>query len=305
MPEKVYSIQKDSEGNTLINNVYHMLREAPSFSNDLIGNDLSYKNLTLNYNSKNFACDEFITNHAKTHILFSGCSITFGEGLSNKDTWAYQTYSKINEDMACSGYFNIAQPGTGIIEIVINLFKYFRLYGNPDHIFLNLPEQARSLNYLTINSKETFFDGYARKFYDPENFENILLLNYQYYFMLEQYCHSNNIKLYSFSWNTEALRGEEYVPVNFKKLFCDILDKSTDKKILHGTNYIFPLYGFKSFYLYEYENFLKDMSVIEYNFKGDKNLFLISQDGIHPGKGYHMAWFNFIYNIYKEVNHAV
>jgi hypothetical protein len=305
MPQKVHSVEKDIEGNTLVNNVYHMFREAPSFNNDLIGNDLSYKNLALKYNSKNFACDEFKTNHDGSHILFSGCSITFGEGLSNEDTWAHQTYLKINDAVECSGYFNIAQSGTGIIEIVANLFKYFRLYGNPDHIFLNLPEQARSINYLTIDSETITFDGYARKFYDPEDFENILLLNYQYYFMLEQYCNSNNIKLYSFSWNTEALRGEKYEPVNFKKLFCDILDESQSKDIFNGTNYIFPIYNFKSFYLYDYKTFVNDISLIEYNYRGDKALSLVSADGIHPGVCYHIAWSNFIYSIYKKVNDVI
>lgn len=305
MSQKIYSVAKDNEGNTLVNNVYHMLREAPSFGDNLIGNDLSYKNLSLTYNSKNFACDEFSSSHEGKHILFSGCSITFGEGLSNKDTWAYQTYSKINNTVGCSGYFNIAQSGTGIIEIIINLFKYFKLYGNPDHIFLNLPEQARSINYLTIKSEDVVFDGYARKFYDPEDFENILLLNYQYYFMLEQYCNSNNIKLYSFSWNTEALKGEKYEPVNFNKLFCDILDESQRKDIFNGTNYIFPIYNFKSFYLYDYKTFIDDISLIDYNFKGDRELSLVSADGIHPGKFYHVAWSNFIYNVYKKVNNAI
>lgn len=293
----IQNLRKDNDGNILINDVYHILRSVNSFNEDLIGDDLRSKGFKLTYNSKNFACDEFIKDHKGKHIVFSGCSNTFGWEMSNNQTWAYKTYERISKEVECSGYFNLAQPGAGIIEIVINLFRYFKLYGNPDFIFLNLPEQPRTLNYVDLNFEGNDITGYVRRFYDNKDFENTILLNYHYYFMLNQYCDANSIKLYSFSWHSAPIGDEDYSSIDLNKLF--------NKKLASAeitTNNIFSVYNFKTFYPYEIEKVVEHIGVIEKTFTNNKEEFLFLKDGVHFGEGFHIAWSNFIFNKYKADN---
>ena len=48
-------------------------------------------------NSHGYRCDEFTTNHKGKHVLFSGCSNTYGVGLKKEEVWAYKVYNKINK----------------------------------------------------------------------------------------------------------------------------------------------------------------------------------------------------------------
>jgi hypothetical protein len=158
-------------------------------------------------NSLNFRSDEFIDKHDKTHILFSGCSQTFGTGLFKEELWTSLLYDLIKKDLELSGYFNLATPGASIGHIVSNIFKYFKKYGDPDIIFLNLPGPNRTYNY--DKEKKIIHDG--RFSDDCLPFLNIL--SYQYYFMLEHYCIKNNIKLFAFSWHEQ---GNLLMNKNFK-----------------------------------------------------------------------------------------
>lgn len=293
----IQKITKDNEGNVLVNGVYHIMRTVNSFSEDLVGDDLTSKNFNLSYNSKNFACDEFISKHSGSHIVFSGCSNTFGWEMNNTQTWAYKTYERISNEIKCSGYFNLAQPGAGIMEIVINLFRYFKLYGNPDYIFLNLPEQPRTLNYINLEFENKNINGYARRFYDSKDFENTILLNYHYYFMLNQYCDTNNIKLYSFSWHSVPIGNEDYSSIDLNTIFNKELNN-----VEITTNNIFSLHNFKTFYRYDIDKLVEHIEVIEKTFTKDKEEFLFLKDKVHFGEGFHIAWSNFIFDIYKMDN---
>lgn len=227
-------------------------------------------------NSFGFRSDEFITNHSNKHILFSGCSNTFGVGLEKEEGWAWKTYQQINKKEACSGFFNIAVGGTGISHMVINIFKYCKKYGNPNVIFINLSNQNRFLNY------EKDIKQYKIKFNNMENFENIKLINYQYYFMLEQYCKSNNIELYSFTWD-----------INHG---IKVSVKDTDET----TNFLFKEYSFNTFYFYDFKIMIDDLN----NLHKDNNdkYFLVARDRMHQGTGYNTVWSNFIYNKYLRRN---
>lgn len=143
-----------------------------------------------------FRSDEFITDHSdKYHVIFIGDSNTFGEGLNIDETWAKLLYNDINSVRECSGFFNLGMPGKSNRDIVSNIFKYSSMFGKPDAIFINLTELNRF--YALDNADKTirtsrFLEG---------NYEVLKFATFDYYFMLEQYCLSNDIKLISFSWD--------------------------------------------------------------------------------------------------------
>jgi hypothetical protein len=212
-------------------------------------------------NSLNFRSNEFKDVHEGKHILFSGCSVTSGVGLLEEEIWAKLLYNKISENEKCSGYFNLGVAASSLCDQVINMFKYFNLYGNPDVIFFMLPDGGRFYSY-EINSKEI-----NHAFVEDKYIDFVFFLYSQYYFMLQSYCISNNIKLFSITYLTKT---QKYFEKKFKTFYnIDFQDM---------TNFVF--------------------NEIEIN----KNLkYLdIARDNMHYGSAYHKYWANHMFNLYKR-----
>ena len=219
-------------------------------------------------NEFGFRSDEFIENHDKFHVVFSGCSNTWGTGIVKEELWSYKTYKLISQNRECSGYFNLGILGTSPASIIINLFKYFKRYGNPNAIFINFPDTLRFFCYNSLNEK--YYDAFYKK--DSQKILN--LINFNYYLMLEQYCKSNNIQLYSFSW-TET-----------KQIFLfphEVLEVPFD---LFET-----YYNIKSKDIYD--NLNKDKKLDK-----DNEFLEFARDKMHPGTSFHNYWSNFIYDKY-------
>jgi hypothetical protein len=206
-----------------------------------------------------FRCENFKNEHIGKHIVFNGCSVTWGSGLGIEEVWSKKTYNFINSREQTSGYFNLSFPGQSIQNIVITLFKYFKNNGNPDYVFINLPDIYRLYSY----HKETnsIVDG----FYSEDQKKILELLAYQYYFMLEQYCFSNNIKLYSFTWCNELNKSKQFI--RFKTFHTVDMDKMSD-------------------------------FILKY-IKNNNNKYLQNaRDGEHYGTAYHEFWANKVYEDY-------
>jgi hypothetical protein len=203
-----------------------------------------------------FRSDNFIKTHKGLHILFTGCSETWGYSLLKKEMWSNILYKKIHNKEECSGYFNLSIAGTSILGQVTNMFKYFSEYGNPDIIFFNMPDLTRFYSY-----EDRLIDSE----YNDESIPVLGLLVYQYYLMLEQYCNSNNIKLYSFSWSKNT---ENQLSDNFKKTFYKI----NEDNLLS--------------FVYEHK-------------KENKSQYAIyARDGLHFGTGFNEYWANFMHKKY-------
>ena len=211
-------------------------------------------------NDFNFRSDNFKDIHKDLHILFTGCSNTWGFALYKEEMWSKILYNKIKNSNKTSGYFNLSVPGTSILSQITNLFKYFNKYGNPDVIFFNMPDPLRFYSY-----KNRLIDS----FYSQESLPVLKLLIYQNYLMLEQYCKSNNIKLFSFSWCKDT---EDFMSQLFKKTYYCL---GVDYEDLEN-------------YLYEYKNKTNDIYTIT------------ARDGNHPGTGYNSYWANFMYKKYLD-----
>jgi hypothetical protein len=236
-------------------------------------------------NAHGFRCDEFITNHKGKHILFSGCSYTYGSGLKKEEVWAYKVYDKINKNEGASGYFNLGLGGNNIINSILNIFKYCKKFGNPDIIFINLTSESRFFDYkedekqYRIVSHNVFHDKY----------HIAKLINYNFYFILEQYCKSNNIQLFSFSWNL------------YDEHFLNKQKNNLVNIILKSTNDSFKDYNFKTFYYINEEYLYNELFLLKEKY--DNPFFETARDIIkHRGNGIHMFWADFIYNKYLENN---
>jgi hypothetical protein len=232
-------------------------------------------------NSSHFRSDEFTDKHNGKHILFSGCSVTYGQGLYTSELWSHRLYNKISEKEKLSGYFNLGTPGRGIVDLVASIFKYCDKYGNPDSIFIDFPDTSRSyfisdtnypgvisdgiddLNYMSDRICHGLYVGPLKKDDLPT-----LIFIYQSLMMLEVYCKSNNIKLFLYSY----VQGTE----NFMRR-CNLNNLySLDDRIVKNK-------------VFEYQK----------NNKDDK-FVLIARDNQHLGTGFHYAWSEIMFDHYIE-----
>jgi hypothetical protein len=226
-------------------------------------------------NENGFRSNSFTDSHNGKHLLFAGCSYTWGTGLSIEEVWSKKLYNLISNKNKCSGFFNLGVPGQSIMDQIFYIFKYCKIYGNPNYIFFNIPDLGRFHDY-DDNQKLFYYAAYKD--------DKILnALSYQYYFMLEEYCLKNNIELYSFSWcDSESF--------NKKSRFG--LNKTTNSEILKK---------FKTFYSITIEETLS--FVFDYKEKNKNMQFLeLARDKDHLGIAYHEYWSNFIFEKYKLKN---
>jgi hypothetical protein len=209
----------------------------------------------------NFCSDTFTDKHIGKHILFAGCSVTYGIGLPNfNKSWASLVHLAISQNETVSGFYNIAYPGHSISLQTSLILRYIEKYGKPDIIFFNLPSTSRTFSFaqdglhtsqVTVNDESKYPGSVAV----AEHY------NYEAYLYLHQYCKALGIKLISITWSFAS----------------DIdSDPGVAEKLFRGK--------FDSFYKPELsiETFLED-----YLNKNKGEHLLLGSDGQHPGYGPH------------------
>jgi len=302
-PELVFSFKDLNE----IRKVCNTRTENQDFS-ELSRNQpwiLDYVNAPdpFQVNSLLFRSDEFKKEHDGKHILFSGCSNSYGASLYNHEIWPWIVYNQIKEKEKVSGYYNLSMSGIGPIHIVSDIFKYIDAYSKPDVIFINLPHLGRF--YSMTSDTDTGFEFkkeinltndlpvwrhavpepgednnmklYHLQLIEDEKYHPIIaekfIYVYQYLMMLETFCKINNIQLYIYSHN---LSTTWFLNKTDLTSFRDISTTKTKQKIL-----------------YELMN--------EYMRKNKKDKFaLTGRDGIHEGTAFHYAWSKLAYLWYKK-----
>jgi len=254
-------------------------------------------NLDYTLNSDNFRSDEFVKEHQLDHILFAGCSNTFGAGVEYKKTWSYKLYKTIKKDINIDGYYNLGLCGGSIFEILININKYIQSHGFPKIIFILLPEIERDAIY----------------FKEPE--KSLTPIITELYRHLEFLCKSNGTKLVSTSW-----------VVDDKKNVVDSLLHGADKEYFNVDVYNHQLtaegkFGdtglyssFKERYPFEQLAYLeryaatfklmdiykiqKDVYEFATNNPNDPYLFIAPDKNKHHGNAFHYAWYKYFYERY-------
>lgn len=270
-------------------------------------------------NSYGYRSDEFIENHEGKHVLFAGCSVTWGVGLEENEIWSKIVYERISSKEKYSGYFSLGFPGTCVTNQVYDIFEYCNKYGNPDSIFYCLPDFNRGFDPDAISPiKKTYFPPFYTKYEDIIDKENkskytvsfTEMINSLSYFSLYQYCKSNNIKLYSFSWQ-EVVDLESYikkVPFKERSRRMKATDGSNIKQSQYGVpNNPFesfgPIKNLETFYIWNREELIDYCSKFISNYSGENKDFLqVARDGNHMGIAPHSFWADFILKKYYLEN---
>ena len=256
-------------------------------------------------NSLGFRSDEFKKNHDGKHILFSGCSYTFGTGLNISETWANIVYKKIAQTDKCSGFFNIGWPGTSIQQQSFSMFKYFEKFGNPDVVFWCLPSTFRSYFNTNFNGLIKIlgekYQGDVAEYKEIESLYSINsteLTSFISYYQVDFYCRSNNIKLYAFPWckidepSLSSVFGKQEVGGNNSYTKSKFMFKGYSE-----------IEKFDSFYDWNSEDMINYCSNFEKSYRGKNKKYLqISRDNQHLGIAPHAFWADFIYERYCNDN---
>ena len=226
----------------------------------------------IRLNSNGYRSDEFTTHHEGRHILFSGCSNTFGLGLKQEEMWSTKLLSKISSTgQKISGNFNISYPGSGVFEIVSNTIRYCNRYGAPDFIFIQILDAARFYD-IDDRDRDQVKNTILRLPNTPPDFTEKLLKqlrlhNYQYLMMLEAFCKAKEIDLFILSWKNKKYFEED---VDLENLY-----DSDPEKIAK--------------------------SVSSYIEKSPKEPFAIrARDQKHPGIAIQEYWAEFAFNLYNK-----
>jgi hypothetical protein len=191
-------------------------------------------------------------------ILFSGCSMTYGEGVVESAIWGNIIADKLNMKA-----FNLGSPGGSVQFIINNLFNYFKEFGNPKNLFCIFPDFLRMEMY---SQSSHMFDGkdktdgkknyhlllnerdeYAKISKQPHNAREIIpkelpfAISLQYIKILEMYCQEAGV---NFLWGTWVEEQEDYI-VNKKIKFNNFIDlknnlwhqeaKDLRKALIHKT----------------------------------------------------------------------
>lgn len=169
--------------------------------------------------------DDFIQNHDGLHILFAGCSVTFGEGLPYMSNWSGKLYNKISKQIKTSGYFSLSFLGGDTTLIIANIYKYILKYGKPDIIFMQVPDTNRHRVYLNGEYHT------MNRFINNDITETSKWHSYNSLIAFEMYCLSSNIKLLWTTWNESDNKFYKDV-----KMFKDFISISDAKVISMSKN---------------------------------------------------------------------
>ena len=233
---------------------------------------LDYR-LADKFNDIDYRCDDFKKNHDGKHILFIGDSFAAGGGLEKEETWCYRVYKKISEIEKTSGYFNLGTSGSAISDSIDQFFKYCYLYSNPDVVFFVTTEFNREERYGLFK----------------EDHRNSFI--YRIYLYLEQYCRSNNIKLYTFSW-IKSINLKQPKRITKGPSWLELANSKYELINNHDI-----LNRFETFYDYDKDYMMK--KVFEYDRLSNNDLnSLWARDNLHPGTSFHKFYCDFIFDKY-------
>lgn len=167
-------------------------------------------------------------------LVFSGCSMTYGEGVVEQAIWGNLVGDALNLKS-----FNLGASGASVQFIINNLFNYFKEFGNPKNLLCLFPDFLRMEMYSdgshmysakdsrkpdaegdTIKGKQNYHlllnadEEYSKISQQPYDANKIIpkelpfALSLQYIKFLEMYCFEAGINLL---WGTWVEEQEDYI----------------------------------------------------------------------------------------------
>lgn len=232
-------------------------------------------------NSLGFRSEEF----GLGGIVFAGCSETFGCGGTIENTWAHILNNRLNS----SHYYNLGMPGAGFQDIINTCVDYINKYV-PETLFVLFPDMERMIGFyqdryiprvrkigksFMFHSSwldDEFISDNSPKFTKYSEFREFDYFNLFVTFLLaikmfENFCKSNNVKLYWGTWVDESHSRDSF---NLNKHIQDYLVKNEGEI----NNYVYVAY--------------KDIKELKDDVI-NTGLSFVKDDG-HLGSVYHKHW---------------
>lgn len=252
--------------------------------------DHNYGSIFYNINSNGFRGNDFTKEHKNKHIIFLGCSETFGDGGNIEEAWSHMLYSKISEKFQLDGFYNLGMRGIGWIDILALIPQYIKNFGDPDAIFIMFPNMERYISWIPKEEaeKSELDEGYYKMgHFDDKDIPKLNLENRKHFIrvknkdehmddfakmslsiqLLEMYCKKQNIKLF---WSSTMPSIRQTIRVKFNNLFDDFIDIDDSSESIY------------------------DM------IRTDSNLTIRKADGMHAGTAHHLIWSNSLFEKFIE-----
>lgn len=227
-----------------------------------------------NLNDYGLRSEEFTESHNGKHVLFAGCSNTFGMGVPLNSIWPKLVYEKLSSTEQLSGFFNIGISGASILEIYNQTIAYIKKFGVPDVLFVNLPDHGREIGRF----------GRRMRPHDvkAEDFDITFLkeVNAGYYQLFVSALKNFGTEVYFISWD-HAMTSKENVWKNDDPRF--LMNNLSVSNVDDASSHIFEYYKANENSPY-------------------KKFFTTSLDEDHPGLGMHSYWADMAYNKYINKN---
>lgn len=221
--------------------------------------------------------EEFTRDHSGKHILFAGCSNTFGMGMPEYAIWPKLVYEKISKTEKLSGFFNVGISGGTITEIFNQIVAYSSKFGVPDVLFINLPEHGREAGRLVRSERPD------RLTMSQLNFMVLNEIVVGYYKAIMSLFNAFNTEIYLMSWDHHFLRP--------RKEDNPLLIQNDPRSRMPGI--FVPDPDELAKYCLDYED-----SDTYKNDKLSKEFSLMSLDEDHPGFAVHSYWAEKMHDLY-------
>jgi hypothetical protein len=190
--------------------------------------------IVYNYNESGYRCDNFTKQTDRVRVVFSGCSETEGVGNNIEDTWSFLVHKYLKNYYDVDGYFNLGLSGIGYEKIISNLLNFIKIYGDPDYIFILLPNIGRWIEWIDDYKGyqqiglNPWHNGKKNKNDTTLKDQRDILINFILTMRLfESYCEAKNIKLL---WATWDQKDEDNYSFLLKKgIFKNFIRVKNDK----------------------------------------------------------------------------
>jgi hypothetical protein len=260
------------------------------------------KELNASYHAKlnsfGFRSDEFKKMHDQPHILFAGCSETFGEGGELEDSWAYKTYLDLSGSIGSSGYFNIGFPGKGYQDIINLCMQYWNTHAKPDYIMIAFPSLLRKKSWVekedlsTENNLEeiNFKSGYYMLMPQRDKGET---LSGRYRLTGSGFWHKN-------TYSVSKVRSDLIDFCLAVKLFEELCKEKKIKFLwtLLDTNDDFTLNELKNNFKHTFVDRFNRSDVV--NLIAENPSYTLEKSDGHLGTGYHQIISNNFLKVFKD-----
>jgi len=178
--------------------------------------DFPDDSISYEFNKYGYRSDDFDIKETSNNFLFSGCSYGLGTGLPLESTWTRQVNRNFNKEK----YFNISVNGGSPRYGINDIYKYIRLFGKPEAIFIF---------WATIERLPVFHDSHDNNIQTTTDFVD-------YYKLIKQNvdAYKNDFSLY-YDFMNSMKNLEDYLESIDVPIIWSVFDMDWSERIALGS----------------------------------------------------------------------